>query len=309
MHHHARQIFRTENNIIESMDKRLAGSACALGCEVLYGLSYIFTRHVSENTSGFALLGWRFLIAFLVINLLVLVGIVRIDLHRKNLKQLLAVAAFSPCIYFIAETFGIRNTTATESSVMLACIPAVSLLASSILLKKKPYSIQLTGILITLIGVVITVIAAGVSSSLSISGYAALAVAVVSYALYSVYVDKASGCSEMEITYVMLASGALLFVLLAIAEAAVSGSAASLMLLPFRNRDFLIAILYQGIGCSILAFFLSNAAISRIGVNGTSSFVGASTAVSILAGTFLLSEPFTVYKCCRQKTGKACPAG
>ena len=278
------------------MNKRLIGSACALGCEVLYGLSYIFTKHVSESTSGFALLGWRFLVAFIAINLLVLFGIVKIDLRRKNLKPLITVAIFSPCIYFIAETFGIRNTTATESSVMLACIPAVSLIASSLLLKKKPSHVQITGILVTLIGVVITVIAAGVSSSLSISGYAALAIAVISYALYSVSVDKASDYSEMEITYAMLSFGAFLFVLIAIAEAVISGSATALMLLPFKNRDFLIAILYQGIGCSILAFFLSNAAISRIGVNGTSSFVGASTVVSILAGTFLLSEPFTIYQ-------------
>ena len=60
------------------MNKRLIGSACALGCEVLYGLSYIFTKHVSESTSGFALLGWRFLVAFIAINLLVLFGIVKI---------------------------------------------------------------------------------------------------------------------------------------------------------------------------------------------------------------------------------------
>ena len=56
------------------------------------------------------------------------------------------------------------------------------------------------------------------------------------------------------------------------------------------------AILYQGIGCSIIAFFLSNMAIAKIGVNRTSSFIGIATAVSIAAGAVLLKETFSIYQ-------------
>ena len=52
-------------------------------------------------------------------------------------------------------------------------------------------------------------------------------------------------------------------------------------------------MLYQGIGCSVLAFFLSNVAIAKIGVNRTSSFIGVATVVSIIAGAFILKESFT----------------
>lgn len=53
--------------------------------------------------------------------------------------------------------------------------------------------------------------AAGFASSLSASGYALLALAVLAYALYSVYVEKAVGYSGAEITFAMLAAGALVF--------------------------------------------------------------------------------------------------
>lgn len=56
---------------------------------------------------------------------------------------------------------------------------------------------------------------------------------------------------------------------------------------------FGMAVLYQGVGCSVLAFFLSNVAIARIGVNRTASFIGVSTVVSIAAGALLLGERFT----------------
>jgi len=69
-----------------------------------------------------------------------------------------------------------------------------------------------------------------------------------------------------------------------------------IVFLPFKNSSFLIAIFYQGVGCSVLAFFLYNVAIAKIGVNRTSSFVGVSTVVSIIAGVLLLGENFSAYQ-------------
>ena len=139
-----------------------------------------------------------------------------------------------------------------------------------------------------------TVVAVGLSSSLSPVGYAALMLAVVAYALYSVFVDLAADYTGAEITYVMLCSGAAFYGLLALGEAAAHGALSELLMLPARSGTFLAAVLYQGIGCSVAAFFLSNAAIAKIGVNKTSSFIGVSTIVSILAGALALGEPLSV---------------
>lgn len=84
--------------------------------------------------------------------------------------------------------------------------------------------------------------------------------------------------------------------LLAVVEAMLHGNLDELLLLPIKERDFLSAILYQSMGCSVVAFFLSNIAISKIGVNRTSSFIGISTVVSILAGALLLKESLTIYQ-------------
>lgn len=275
-----------QNNVI-------LGCLCALGCETLYGLSYMFTKQATEFASAFALLGWRFFVAAVVMTVVVLCGAVKLNLKGKRLKPLLLVALFSPCIYFITETIGISHTTSSESGVFLACIPVVSLIASTLILNKKPAKVQVAGISITLIGVIITVVAVGTSSSLSVIGYALLLIAVISYALYCVFVDKASEFSGAEITYIMLIAGAVLFVTLAIVEAVTTGAVTELISLPFNKGEFLIAILYQGIGCSVVAFFLSNVAIANIGVNRTSSFIGVATVVSIIAGAVILKETFT----------------
>ena len=272
----------------------LTGSLCALGCEVLYGLSYLFTKQTAETASPLALLGWRFVVALAAMSLCVALGFIPVRLKGRQLGPLLRVALFCPCLYFIGETVGIRETTVTESGVFLACVPALSLLASTVILKKKPTKRQIIGILVTFLGVMTTVVAVGFSSSLSPVGYAALMLAVAAYALYSVFVDLAADYTGAEITYVMLCSGAAFYGLLALGEAAAHGALSELLTLPARSGTFLAAVLYQGIGCSVAAFFLSNAAIAKIGVNKTSSFIGVSTIVSILAGALALGEPLSV---------------
>ena len=115
---------------------------------------------------------------------------------------------------------------------------------------------------------------------------------MISYSLYFVYVDKASAYTGAELTYAMQLSGAALFTVLALAEAVRKGDVAELVLLPFRDKGFLIAVLYLGIGCSVFAIWLSNLAIAKLGVNRAASFIGVATLVSVLTGTLMLREPF-----------------
>lgn len=274
----------------------ILGSLAALGCEGLYGLSYIFTKQATNQASVLALLGWRFVIAFVVMSGLIAVGFVHIDLRGKAVKPLLLVSLFNPVLYFVGETVGISHTTASESGVFLACIPVASLLASTLILHKRPSRQQVIGILMTLVGVIITVVAAGTQTSLSVVGYLFLLLAVGTYALYSVFVEKAKSYTGIEITYLMLAAGAIVFSVLAVGEAVGQGNVGTLLRLPLANMKFLEAVLYQGIGSSVIALFLSNFAIAKIGVNQTSSFIGISTVVSIVAGIFILGEQFNGYQ-------------
>lgn len=64
----------------------VVGMLCALCCEIIYGMSYIFTKQATKVASGFALLGWRFLIAFVIMTFLVLLGIVKSKFKRKESK-------------------------------------------------------------------------------------------------------------------------------------------------------------------------------------------------------------------------------
>lgn len=276
----------------------IIGSLCAIGCETLFGLSYLFTKEAGQSASALALLGWRFLVAALFMLLLLALRLVKVNYKGKSLKYVLFAALFSPVLYFLGETFGINLTTASESGAFLASIPVMTLIAAALILKQKPSKHQVLGIAITVSGVLLSIMAVGMSASFSLLGYTMLFIAALSYALYCVYVDKSSHLTGVELTVVMIFLGFLVFSSLSIMEAISQQTLQHLMTLPFENRTFALAILYQGIGCSVLAFFLSNVGIAKIGVNRTASFIGVSTAVAIMSGVLLLGESFTGLQIC-----------
>ena len=116
---------------------------------------------------------------------------------------------------------------------------------------------------------------------------------VVSYALYCVDVERASQFSSLEITYFMLASGCLTFGLFALSQGFLAGDLKELLLIPVTNPKFTITILYQGLGCSVLGYLLSNFAIANIGLTEQHPLLGFRQLSPILAAVVVLGEPFS----------------
>ena len=276
-------------------NKNAVGIVCAIGCEVLYGISYIFTKSATAEVSVLTLLAWRFFFAFAVMNLLVLLRVVKVDFKGKNLLGLLRIGMLFPVIYFVCETVGISMTTASESGTFLACTPVAALLASTLIAKKKPSKIQVTGVCITLAGVIITVLDVGLEASLSVMGYLMLLMGVIAYSVYCVCVEESPEFSGAEVTYAMLAVACVIYAVSALSEAIPSGFG-ELLTAPLHSPGLIRALLFQGLGCSIGAFFMTNVALGTIGVNRTSSFIGLSTIFSIVTGVFIMKESFTLFQ-------------
>lgn len=273
--------------------KIIKGTLCAIGCETMFGMSFSFTKNALECSSTIELLGWRFLIAAIGIGICAALGLIKLDFKSKPVKPVLLISLLYPCIYFLLETFGISNTTASESGVIIGCIPIGGMIASTLLLHKKPTRFQMVGVLITLAGVCMTVVAVGAKTEFSVVGYASLITAIAVYSIYTVFVEKSTQYSGEEITFLMLMVAAAFYFVVAMSDALIHGTVHHLVTLPFEHVGFLVAILYAGICSSVIAFFLGNVALGTLGVNATAAFVGLSTVVSIIAGVVALGEEFT----------------
>ncbi len=277
-------------------NRNTLGALCVIMCESIFGGRYLFTKSATNSVSAFTLLGWRFFVAFLLLTALVLTGVIKVDFKGKRIGSLLAIAFFHPVLYFTCETFGISMTSASESSTIIAAVPITTMIISALILKEKPTRVQVAGIAVTISGVAVTVLANGVEVSFSAAGYVILVCAITSFSLFSAFSKKTTQFTEMEKTFVMVCSGALVFGAAAFIDNAASGTVAQMLTLPFRDTGFLVSILYMGTGSSVLAFFLYNKGLALIGTTRASSFVGVSTVVAVILGVLILGEPFSMPK-------------
>lgn len=88
------------------------------------------------------------------------------------------------------------------------------------------------------------------------------------------------------------------FATMAIARSIAAGTVVDLFVVAISKYRFsCFPFFILGIASSVLSFVLFNISISSIGTNKASSFVGISTAVSVLAGVFILDEKFSAMQC------------
>lgn len=128
----------------------ITGCLCAIGCETLFGLSYVFTKQATSIADPFAFLGWRYLIAAIMMILLAVTGLIRVGLKGKKLRPLLLVALFNPSVYFIGETIGVNRTS---SFIGIAIV--VSIIAGVLALGESFSMFQMTGAAVIIAGVCI----------------------------------------------------------------------------------------------------------------------------------------------------------
>jgi len=267
------------------------GVLAAIAVELLYGCSFAFTKDVTNTIDPLTLLGWRFVTALVAMLVLMAFRVIRVHITLATIRPLLVLALFQPLIYYVGETFGVMRTTASESGLITAAIPVIIVIAAMAILRRRPTRWQAAGIAVTLAGVITTVVAGGLSANFNPLGYVFLFVAVVAYALYAAFADRyAQAASDVDKTFVMVASGALVFGTITVAGHAANHTLGALVTLPIVRPDFAIAVAYLALGSTIGAFFLQNVAIGRLGSTRYSTFVGIATVATLVTGALALHE-------------------
>lgn len=270
------------------MDSTAKASLAAFFSNVFFGFSFLFSKQALGEASPLVLLAYRFLLAFLLMNILIATKTVKVSLKGKDLRPLILLGLFQPVIYFLCENYGIMHSSTTFASVMIALIPMVSSLFSAVLLKERPTLLQTIFSAISVAGVIIMALQQKSEGAVSLVGVMLLIGAVISAAAFNLVSRKSSqSFSAFERTYFMFFLGSVIFTGLALGE----NIAQPLELIePLKSATFLIALGYLGIMSSILAFLLVNYANSHLPLARSTIFANVTTVVSVVAGVVFLDE-------------------
>ena len=282
------------------MDKKTQIKAilAAIACHVAWGFSFLASRKGLDAAPVFVLLSHRFGLAFLTMNLLLLLGVGRVDLRGKALWKPLLLGLMEPVVYFCTEQYGILHSNTVFSGVTIAMIPIVSTLAAAPILGEKPTIGQLLFSFLSVCGVVGIGLMNRSSGALDWIGVAALSVSVLSAGAYTLIGRSISrDYTPFERTYMMMGVGAAVFTPLAFVQ---TGGSAAAYFQPLSQTTYILAVLFLALACSVAGYFLSSYTLTYMTVARETVFANLTTAVSVFAGVIFLHEPFTWFGalCC-----------
>jgi len=286
------------------MNKNKAALIAVILGNSIFGFSFLFSKLALELTIPAVLIAVRFTVAFIVLNLIVLVGrqiknkqgepLVKFSLRSKPLKNILLLALFQPVIYFIAENYGIVYTSSAFAGIIIAVIPIVGVILDVIIMHTRVSPRGIVCAVASVGGVVLTTVGAKDMTS-SVKGVFFLLIAVLGGSFFYVFSKKsAEDYSPLERTYVMFAVGSVFYVILALISTIKDFR--SLVLEPLSQPVFWVSILYLSVVSSVAAFLLLNFGSNYVSISKATIFANFTTVISIVAGVVVLKEKFTLFQ-------------
>lgn len=281
------------------MNKKGTGSLAALAANIIFGFSFLFSKVALDYADPLIILAIRFSVAFLILNLLWLLGMVKLKFKGKPKKNILLMAVAQPLLYFIFELYGIEYTSSAISGVIISLVPVGVILISLLFLREKPRFSQILFSLLSLAAIVAISILSNDGKENSFLGIVLLLGAVVCAAVFNILSrSEAERYSPLERTYIMFLVGTVGFNLIAVLG--LGGQYADALTAAISCAPFWGAIAYLSILSSIGAFMLYNYATSHISSVQASSFSNIITVVAVLAGILILHEELSIPQliCC-----------
>jgi len=259
---------------------------------VFWGGTFIAARVVTQNVGPFSASFLRFAIASLC--LAVIIRKLEGGLPRLKRDQIIPVILLGMTGVFAYNVFfflGLKTVTAGRASVIIAMNPIFIALFASLLFRERLSRINVTGILLCVMGAIV-VISEGAPLALLQGNLGAgelyILGCVVSWVLYSLIGKHTmKEISPMAaVTYSCLIGGALLFI-----PAWTEGLLADFA--GYRPVDWL-GIAYLGFFGSVLGFTWFYQGIQTIGASRAAVFINFVPVSAVIIAFFLLREPLDI---------------
>ena len=271
------------------MNKRTLSFLLLLLSNTIFGFSFLFSKTALEYASPMVLIAERFILAFVLLNILLLTGKMEMNLRGKNIGKLLLMGFFQPILYFVFETYGLKYVSSSYAGIMIGLVPIACLILGKLILNQEIRKNQLIFVAISIAGVFCTSVSNDMSGSFV--GTILLLGAVLSGTTFTVLSSKMSDeFSSFERTYVMFALGCVVFVVAGLVSAKFN---MALFMEPLRHGKYLMSLGYLGIISSVLAFLSINYALTYVEVYVNGIMANFTPLVSVLAGVIIMHDIFT----------------
>lgn len=273
-------------------DKTFIASIAAASTYIIFGFTFLATRVALDHTSPSILLSLRFIISFLCMSLMLVIGVAKVNYKGKPILKLLALGFCQPVAYFTVETLGIQYTNSSFAGIIISLIPISATLLSIVILKEKVPPKKFLWIFCSIAGVVILSVLQGSNGEVQIKGIFFMLLAVLAASMFSILSKSTSEeFSAFERSYIMMSMGCAVFVSFGIFQ---NGSEfIPEMTKAITDTNVMMPVLYLSVISSVIAFLCLNYAMSYLEVSKATSFTNVQPVISLFAGVVFLHEPIS----------------
>lgn len=261
---------------------------CGVTGNVIWGASYLFTRIAQQEAPPMVQMSLRFLLAFLLLNLMMLFGWEKIRLRGKNLRPLIVLSCVEP-IYFFFESYGIYYSNSTFAGVTLAIVPVIAIGMGVLILKEYPTRKQFLLCFVPIAGVILVTIAGSGLGAVQPIGVVLVFGACLFAAFYRVYnKDSSAEFTAFERSYFVIGMCMLVFTVAALCmeRGDLTPFAAAL-----HSKRFVLSTLVLSVFCSVAANILVNYSASILPMAIFSNLGSLITVCAMFLGIIFLDEP------------------
>ena len=268
------------------MNKKLIGTACAIGAAVCYGTNPLGALNLyAEGMNTPSVLFYRFGLAWLIIAAVMLF---RRESLRVDRREFLTLSALG--LLFIGSSLTLylsfRLMPAGVASTILFTYPVMTAVIMALFFREKITLSTVSSIVLAMAGVFLLYWGDG-TGALHLGGVILVLVSALTYALYIIVVDKSPlQMSSFKINFYVLlycAAGMALFALL-------SGQP---LMLPSTPTAWLW-VSWLAIVPAIMALVMMVYAAKYIGSTPTAILGALEPTTAVLIGVLVFAEPFTL---------------
>jgi drug/metabolite transporter (DMT)-like permease len=254
---------------------------------LLFGLSFVVTKFALQSIPPFTLIFLRFSIASLLLGALYFRRRNTTRLLRADRWRMFSVSLIVPGLYFLAETYGLKLSSATSVSLLISTIPIFAAIFAFFIRKEGIGFWR---------GVAITLSIVGVGTIISADGGKAAAWKMIQAG--NLLGLGAAGCAGL---YMALGRD-LMTRYSPLTMTTFQAFFAVAIFLPLAGTELsnhgwrgagpltLLSVMYLALFCSVLAFLLWNYGISRLEASKAAVFTNLVPVFTVIGAGIFLGE-------------------
>ena len=254
----------------------------------IWASSFIALKAAMEDLGPFTVIFLRMLIASLCF-VYFIKSFLKYDFSKKDIKFILLLALFEPCLYFIFESKALQLTSASQAGMITSLMPIITAMAAGYFLKEIITKQLIFGSLIAMSGAIWLSLqgTTSISSPNPLLGNFLEFLAMVCGAGYTITARYLSDkYSALFITAIQAFIGAIFFAPLFLYE---------YFTIPLNiTMNSFLWVLYLGVVVTLAGYGLYNYALTKIQASKAAVFVYLIPVFTLILAYFVLNEKLSI---------------